>query len=182
MIAFAMQSHLRTRNFEPAGFTLESSEATAIIMTKKIISFVLVLVPLLVSPAQAAKPVESLHDLPQRWHGVAGGFASKTNAAFVISKVTKVSREERPNGLWSALYDVESTIQAGARTISVRQIRLNNVIISKNVYEMTLICNDELTLAITASVIYDEATNQFTLKDFPVSGERRFSFTGQALP
>lgn len=128
----------------------------------------------------AQRPVRSIHDLPSRWEGVAGGFTTKVPATFTISKVTKVTREDRRDGLLSATYEVEGSLVFGSRELRVSQVSLNQYFANSDALEMTLVTDDELALAALASVTYDEASNTYKLREIPRQGERRFSFSAPA--
>ncbi len=130
--------------------------------------------------ANTARPIESLHDLPAKWEGVAGGLLTKIPATFTIDKVTKVTRNDSGDGsTFSALYDVEATLNMGDRKVAVAQLSLNRYAANGN-YEVVLFTNDELAGNLFAGIMYDEASDSWLLREIPRTGERRFSFTAPA--
>lgn len=148
-------------------------------------SFAAVLFCLTISFAFASRsrPVESLHDLPAMWQGVAGGFLVRTPASLNIAKVLRVVREQRTDNGFSAVYDVEAAMSFAERKINIKQIALSRQSQANGRYEFTMFTDDELSGNLFGAILYDEATDSFTLKEYPkygAGGERRFSFVASA--
>lgn len=133
--------------------------------------------------AQAAttpKPVHSIHDLPQRWEGIAGDLVTRVPAVFEIYKVKKVVREETGNRL-NATYEVYGVFSLGNRSVEVKEVQLSAADKSGRLLEIVIRTEDALVPAVLAAIRYDEATNTYVLKDYPNSqGERRFSLSSAA--
>jgi hypothetical protein len=129
--------------------------------------------------ATTHRPVESIHDLPSSWTGVAGGFLTKTPATFTIGKVLKVEREDR-DGRFAAVYDVEATLSFGTREIKVSKIGISRYETVAENYEVMLTTCDELAGNMLASIHYDEASDSFTFNEIPHYGERRFALSAPA--
>ena len=131
--------------------------------------------------AQNARPLESLHDLPAKWDGVAGGLLTKVTATFTIDKVTKVSRNDGSDGRsFSGLYDVEANLVLGDRKVTVKQISLNRYSPDFGGYEVVLFTDEELVGNLFAGIKYDEVSDTWSLREMPRTGERRFMFTAPA--
>src|SRR5262245_47992790 len=101
--------------------------------------------------AHNARPVESLHDLPMKWEGVAGDLLHKTTAVFTIDKVTKVTRDDKVTGVTK--YDVEAALVLGERKLNITKVTLLRY--SPEVttgYEVNLETDDNLTQNVFAQI------------------------------
>ena len=131
--------------------------------------------------AFAAKPVQSLNDLPSKWEGVAGDFVTRVAATFSVDRILKVTRENTDDGRLSALYDVEASMVMGPkRVLAVKQIRLEAYPNFPNHFELVLFTEDVLAGNMLAVVSYDEVSDTFSLKELPDHGTRRFAFAAAA--
>ena len=127
----------------------------------------------------ASNPVRTLHDLPSHWEGTAGDLLSKSSAQLNIDKINKVIREDNRDG-FSAVYEVTASMTLGSRELAIKQITLSQYATSQNTYELVFVTNDEFVITLVASVVYDEASNTFTLRDHIDNGQRRFVFQAVA--
>lgn len=130
------------------------------------------------SALAASRPVDSLHDLPSRWEGVAGDLLHKSTAAFTIDKVIKVTRDDKVSGVTK--YEVQAALVLGERRLNVRQITLLRFSTDNPALEVNLETDDELATNVFGTITYDEASDTFTLRELPRFGERRFLLTGTA--
>ncbi|GEM_PF-1321055 len=131
--------------------------------------------------ASTTKPVQSLNDLPAKWEGVAGDLLTRVPATLVIDRIRKVSRTERSNG-FVALYEVDGSVSFGERKVSISKIELTAFTKeTATSYSLFIMTDDQLTPNLWAAVVYDEATDTFTLKEYPrAGGDRRFVFQARA--
>jgi hypothetical protein len=125
------------------------------------------------------RPVESLHDLPAKWEGVAGGLLTRMPATLTIEKVLKVTHNEGGSG-FSATYDVAASMTFGARSLNITQIVMNRYGTVGTNYEFYMHTDDELVQTVWVSVAYDETSDSYLMRDMVQNGERRFSLSAPA--
>ena len=126
--------------------------------------------------AWSATPVRSLNDLPFQWSGVAGDLVTRLPMTLSISRILKVTRKDTDHAV-SATYDVDSVMAFGSRAVKVLTIDLDAESFADDVVSLVLYIDDELNPIISATVVYDEATNMFTMRDLPASGTNEHYFT-----
>lgn len=125
--------------------------------------------------------LESLHDLPSKWTGVAGGLLQKSQATFVIEKVRKVTHDGQGDyAAFAATYDVDATLSLGERKLAVNQISLVRYRNESKSYEAILRMDDELVRAVQVAISYDETSDTYLLREIMTHGERRFSLSAPA--
>lgn len=127
----------------------------------------------------SSHPVRTLHDLPSRWEGFAGDMFSKNPARLNIEKIHRVVREDRTDG-YSAVYDVTAMMTLGSRVLKIKQVTLSQYSFAANAYQLIFSVEDDFVTALVASVVYDEASNTFTLRELVENGMRRFIFQAVA--
>lgn len=127
--------------------------------------------------ANTTRPIQSLNDLPSRWEGVAGDLLARVSATLTIDRIKKASRTDKPKG-FVALYEVDGTVSFGERKVIVSKIELTvNTADATPTYSFFVMTEDQLTPNLWAALVYDEATDTFTMKEYPrAGGDRRFVF------
>ena len=142
-------------------------------------TFTAVLLLLMTTSAWSAVPVRSLNDLPSQWTGVAGDMVTRMPMTLSINKILKVTRKDTDQTV-SATYDVDSAIMFGTRSVKVLKIDLDAENADTQVLSLNLYTDDELNPVIEVSVVFDEASNMFTMRDIPAEGTVQHYFTLKA--
>ncbi len=133
-----------------------------------------------VSAYSARPPITSLNDLPSKWEGVAGDLFVRNAGSLQVNRILEVERHDGKNE-FSATYTVDALVRFGAREILVSKIFLSSSSFVKDVYWMTIELKDELIPRLVTTLVYDEASNTYIMKDITQSnGEKRFIFTAKA--
>lgn len=134
------------------------------------------------SHAQAGlrQPVDSLNDLPFNWSGVAGDLITKVPATLTLKRITSVERIPSEFYRLEASYSVEGELTFGSRVVPLKTIVIRAAKGDGNRLELTFFFDDDLALSLSTAVTYDEASDEFVMKEYADRGVRHLVLRAKA--
>lgn len=133
-----------------------------------------------VTVAAPARSLDSLNDLPSTWTGVSGDWATKVPAQLAIKRILSVKRISSEYFRVEASYEIEGTLSMGnGRTVPLKTVVFRSTRENPQNAELTFLFNDELIHSLVVLAAYDEASDEFLMRDYLDRGIRHFFLHGK---